>query len=132
MCIISSNGELYYWKTDESTWGRSDITKNGLKMTVTDIIDNRHSWPIFSEHVNNVNIGDTYDAMFTWNRNDKKPAIFQRSKTNISGVVNETYTNLVLNEDKEIILTSSTTDSTKRFKITVDDSGTISATEVTI
>ena len=32
--------------------------------------------------------------------------------------------------EKEVILTSSTTDSTKKFKITVDDSGTISATEI--
>ena len=31
----------------------------------------------------------------------------------------------------ELIMNSSTTDSTKKFKITVDDSGTISATEVT-
>ena len=35
------------------------------------------------------------------------------------------------NGDKEIILSSSTPDSTKKFKITVDDTGTISATEVT-
>ena len=35
------------------------------------------------------------------------------------------------NGDKEIILSSSTTNSTKKFKITVDDTGTISATEVT-
>ena len=34
-------------------------------------------------------------------------------------------------EGKALILPSSTTDSTKKFKITVDDSGTISATEVT-
>ena len=33
--------------------------------------------------------------------------------------------------DKELILTSSTSGSTKKFKITVDDSGTISAPEVT-
>ena len=32
---------------------------------------------------------------------------------------------------KELIMSSSTTDSTKKFKITVNDSGTISATEVT-
>lgn len=38
---------------------------------------------------------------------------------------------VVGNGDKEIILKSSTADSTKRFKITVDDSGTLSATEVT-
>ena len=38
---------------------------------------------------------------------------------------------VMANGDKEIILASSTTGSTKKFKITVDDSGTISATEVT-
>ena len=38
---------------------------------------------------------------------------------------------VVLEGDKEIVLSSSTTNSTKKFKITVDDSGTISATEVT-
>ena len=35
------------------------------------------------------------------------------------------------NGDKEIILSSSTPNSTKKFKITVDDTGAISATEVT-
>ena len=38
---------------------------------------------------------------------------------------------VVLEGDKEIVLASSTANSTKKFKITVDDSGTISATEVT-
>lgn len=38
---------------------------------------------------------------------------------------------VMLEGDKEIILSSSTSGSTKKFKITVDDSGTISATEVT-
>lgn len=38
---------------------------------------------------------------------------------------------VVLEGDKEIVLSSSTSNSTKKFKITVDDSGTISATEVT-
>ena len=38
---------------------------------------------------------------------------------------------VVLEGDKEIILSSSTSGSIKKFKITVDDSGTISATEVT-
>ena len=33
--------------------------------------------------------------------------------------------------EKEVILTSSTTDSTKKFKITVNDSGTLTATEIT-
>ena len=38
---------------------------------------------------------------------------------------------VVLEGDKEIILSSSTSGSTKKFKITVDDSGAISATAVT-
>lgn len=38
---------------------------------------------------------------------------------------------VMANGDKEIILASSTANSTKKFRITVDDSGNISATEVT-
>ena len=38
---------------------------------------------------------------------------------------------VMANGDKEIILASSAANSTKKFKITVDDSGAISATEVT-
>ena len=40
-------------------------------------------------------------------------------------------TDYIANGDKAIILTSSTLGSTKKFKITVDDNGTLSATEVT-
>ena len=38
---------------------------------------------------------------------------------------------VMANGDKEIILKSSTANSTKKFKITVDDSGTLTATEIT-
>ena len=38
---------------------------------------------------------------------------------------------VVLEGDKELILSSSTSGSTKKFRVTVDDSGTLSATEVT-
>ena len=38
--------------------------------------------------------------------------------------------NAMADGDKEIILTSSTANSTKKFKITVDDSGTLTATEI--
>ena len=41
-------------------------------------------------------------------------------------------TDYMANGDKAIILTSSTPGSTKKFKITVDDSGALSATEVTV
>ena len=39
-------------------------------------------------------------------------------------------TNYMANGDKAIILTSSTADSTKKFRITVDDSGALTATEI--
>ena len=39
-------------------------------------------------------------------------------------------TDYIANGDKAIILTSSTLGSTKKFKITVDDSGTLTATEI--
>ena len=39
-------------------------------------------------------------------------------------------TDYISNGDKAIILTSSTADSTKKFKITVDDSGALTATEI--
>lgn len=38
--------------------------------------------------------------------------------------------NMMKNGDKELILASSMPDSVKRFKITVDDTGTIKATEM--
>lgn len=41
MCLISSTGKLYYWKAEESTWGRSDITEYGINETVNRIIDNK-------------------------------------------------------------------------------------------
>ena len=37
---------------------------------------------------------------------------------------------VVLEGDKEIILSSSTSGSTKKFRVTVDDSGTLKATEI--
>lgn len=45
--------------------------------------------------------------------------------------MNDGAQTVVGNGDKEIILTSSTAGSTKKFKITVDDTGILSATEVT-
>lgn len=45
--------------------------------------------------------------------------------------MNDGAQTVMANGDKELIIQSSTTDSTKKFKITVDDSGTISATEIT-
>ena len=47
----------------------------------------------------------------------------------LNGYVNSVIDDAI--ENHEYIIPSSTEGSTKKFKITVDDSGTISATEVT-
>ena len=49
------------------------------------------------------------------------------TKTKDKGLV---FRNVVLEGDKALVVTSSTAGSTKKFKITVDDSGTLKATEV--
>ena len=61
-----------------------------------------------------------------------RPSVLKWVGTPIDGTdaVNKNYVDAKVS-DTELILGSSTASSTKRFKITVDDSGTISATEVT-
>ena len=46
-------------------------------------------------------------------------------------MMNAVERKVVLEGDKELILSSSTSGSTKKFRVTVDDSGVISATAVT-
>ena len=55
-----------------------------------------------------------------------------RSRPQFGGTAQDQGSQTVMaNGDKEIILASSTANSTKKFKITVDDSGTLTATEIT-
>ena len=66
--------------------------------------------------------------------------VFETIETSASHTISVTTTEEIVtpmaaeflpSEVDELIMNSSTTDSTKKFKITVDDSGAISATEVT-
>lgn len=88
-----------------------------------------------------------------WNQNDTSASDYIKNKTTIDTALSSTSENVVQNKvvkaaidevqntvkeyigskvsDKELILFSSTENSTKKFKITVNDSGTISAKEVT-
>lgn len=88
-----------------------------------------------------------------WNQNDTSASDYIKNKPTIDTVLSSTSENAVQNKvvktaidelqnaveeyigskilDKELILFSSTENSTKKFKITVNDSGTISAKEVT-
>jgi hypothetical protein len=87
-----------------------------------------------------------------WNQNDTSASDYIKNKPTIDTALSSTSENAVQNKvvktaidkvqntvkeyidskvsDKELILFSSTENSTKKFKITVNDSGTISAKEV--
>lgn len=88
-----------------------------------------------------------------WNQNDTSASDYIKNKPTIDTALSSTSENAVQNKvvkaaidevqntvkeyigskvsDKELILFSSTENSTKKFKITVNDSGTIFAKEVT-
>lgn len=88
-----------------------------------------------------------------WDQNDTSASDYIKNKPTIDTALSSTSENAVQNKvvktaieevqntvkeyigskvsDKELILFSSTENSTKKFKITVNDSGTISAKEVT-
>lgn len=88
-----------------------------------------------------------------WDQNDETAKDYIKNKPTIDTALSSTSENAVQNKvvktaieevqntvkeyiggkvsDKELILFSSTESSTKKFKITVNDSGTISAKEVT-
>lgn len=88
-----------------------------------------------------------------WDQNDISASDYIKNKPTIDTALSSTSENVVQNKvvkaaidevqntvkeyigskvsDKELILFSSTENSTKKFKITVNDSGTISAKEVT-
>lgn len=88
-----------------------------------------------------------------WDQNDTSASDYIKNKPTIDTALSSTSENVVQNKvvkaaidevqntvkeyigskvsDKELILFSSTENSTKKFKITVNDSGTVSAKEVT-
>lgn len=55
---------------------------------------------------------------------------FALSDHNVGNFVSYKTRKIFLDEDKEFILASSTEGSTKKFKVTVDDSGTLTTTEI--
>ena len=58
-------------------------------------------------------------------------SIYKQDETGILPIPEEYIDNAIQRVGAEVIIPSSTSGSTKKFRITVDDSGTISATEVT-
>ena len=112
---IANNAGLYYLSTNDTT--------------------NECYWsPVFDSeklYLRYIQTGSDIDPIKReeYNRLDLSSGLsFTTKKAN----EDEFSRKVVLEGDKEIVLSSSTANSTKKFKITVDDSGKISATEVTV
>ena len=112
MSVVSSTGDLY----------KLDAYKDGE--------ENKFYWaPI-------INLGAFYfryqeSGSYTSEEYERLELSDGLTFTTKNANEDEVNKKVVLEGDKEIILSSSTSGSLKKFKITVDDSGTISATELT-
>ena len=111
---ITIDGRLYYLSQNSTTneyYRTPDFELNGLYLMYTQT----------GSDTNERNREEYYKLGVT------NGLVFTTKKAN-EGAFSQ---KVVLEGDNEIVLSSSTSGSTKKFKITVDDSGTISATEVT-
>lgn len=137
--VIGSNNEGYvlsmHYNAVTRITNMTTIAKNGglYYLSVNDTTQEHYWSPVFDH-------GDLY-LHYIQTGSDKTPVNREEydrldlsnglSFTTKKANEDEIRRKVVLEGDKEIVLSSSTANSTKKFKITVDDSGTIKATEVT-
>ena len=114
-----------------NTLSTSDISSNGISSLISKKINEIRQITLYSVAPSSVSSGEIFSASLKWNPHTNKPSLYTQGKTYTSGVIDMVYSDLFKNGDDSMILKSSTSGSSKKFKITVDDSGTISATEVT-
>ena len=86
---------------------------------------------IYKADPNYVGVGDTIEMRIQGTYSSTAPALERKIKKNAAGDTRTELHRFVLNNDESVTLRSSTPNSTKKFKLTVDDTGAISATEVT-
>lgn len=114
-----------------NTLSTSNISTDAISRLISKKIDENRQITLYRVASSSVSSGEIFSASLKWNPHTNKPSLYTQGKTYTSGVISTVYSDLFKNGDDSIIVKSSTPDSTKKFKITVDDSGTISATEVT-
>lgn len=129
MTLLESTGTLYTYNSDG--WETNNITKSGITSTVNDVLDSNTSWSLLDKTFASVTSGEAFSAYIAWDDSTGKACIKKGSKgpSGVGSVYESS--DILCSGDKEIVLSSSTAGSTKQFRITVEDSGTISATEVT-
>lgn len=127
--LFDSLGGLIQYNGND--FSRVELSEHGINLLIKDYINKLQRWKLFenSDPYSELAVGDLINMFIGFDSTTKKACISTQTKANI-GTYHETYT-IVTNGDSDIILSSSTPDSTKKFKITVDDTGAIKATEVT-
>ena len=106
-----------------------ELSESGINSLIGNQIKNLTKWKLYDAEYSEVSVGDLVSMYVAFDSTTKKACIFTTTKTG-TATTNENST-IVTNGDSDIVLSSSTPDSTKKFRITVDDSGAITATEVT-
>lgn len=136
--IASSNGEGYilsmFYSPGIYNMSVIDFTGNLYKLGINQMNEkNKFYWaPIIyggEFYFRYIKTGSNTDSVESeeYQRLELSDGLKFTTKNANEGAVEQ---KVMLEGDKEIILSSSTSGSAKKFKITVDDSGTISATEV--
>lgn len=126
MALLDSTGTLYTYSS--SGWKINDITKSGMTYTINDILSSKTAWRLLDKTFASVSSGKAYTAYIAWNDSTEKACIRKESKGPGGFEHVPESSDILCSGDKEIVLSSSTSNSTKKFKITVDDSGIITST----
>ena len=105
-----------------------DLSEYGINSLIKDYIDTLKMWNLYKASASEVSVGDLLSMYVAFDSTTNKACILTNTKGDIGTA--QLKSTIVTNGDTDIILSSSTAGSTKKFKITVDDSGVITATEV--
>ncbi len=107
-----------------------ELTEYGINYLIENQINNLTRWKLYSASSSEVSVGDLLSMYVAFDSTTKKACVSAETKSGDSTTRTERST-IVTNGDSDIVLSSSTSGSTKKFRITVDDSGALTATEVT-
>lgn len=129
MVTIHQTGKLnIYTSSSDEKWKIVNISDYGIRQIVNDVLRDTTSWKLYNNS-GTVPVGGLINSFIEWNYNTGKARI--RKSIRDSGATITETNDIVCYGDKEIVLSSSNPGSAKKFKLTVDDTGTISASEVT-
>lgn len=129
MVTIHQTGKLnIYSSSSNEKWQIVNISDDGIRLTVENILIDTTRWKLYNNS-GTVPVGGLINSFIGWNNDTGKARIIKHIRG--SGLTITETNDIVCYGDKEIVLSSSNPGSAKKFKLTVDDTGTISATEVT-